>query len=183
MSTDSGYSEEDIRDIGEKEFRKEFPSGWMELSRYETLVLIIDTLLESSPSREFTHGELARQSGSSEKSVENHIDSLVRLGVVNKLEDREPTRYTLNDKSPITQKLYELNLTVQKVKDEEIPKSITVNQKGAIKESSEFWNTYVEKGVEDQGNLKSSQAVWEEKPQKRTNKGQIIPGKAAFGAD
>jgi len=129
MSEDIDVSESEIRDMDEKEFRKKFPSGWMELSRYETLVLVIDALLESSPNREFTIPELASASGSSERSVDNRIDSLARLGVVEKLEDREPERYQLNEKSPITQKIFELNKIVEQVKNEELPKTLNPNHR------------------------------------------------------
>ncbi|MDB2246535.1 hypothetical protein PM076_17795 [Halorubrum ezzemoulense] len=132
MEPETEYSDSEIREMGEKEFRKNFPSGWMELSRYETLVLIVDKLLESSPDREFTQRELANQAGCSETSVENRIGSLTRLGVVNELEDREPIRYELNEHSPITQKLYELNLTVEKVKSGELPQSISWNHAGSF---------------------------------------------------
>lgn len=160
MSIEGNLSEEEIRDMDEKEFRKEFPSGWMELSRYETLVLAIDALLESDPNREFTHSELAEYSGSTTRSIENHIDSLVRLGVVEKLEDRDPVRYSLNEKSPITQKLFELNLTVERVKNEELPKSLTREQRVPVGEAES--NTF------DGGSGGGC---------------RIVPSEAAIGAD
>lgn len=139
---EQSYSQEEIRDMGEKEFRKKFPSGWMELARYETLVLVIDALLESNPNREYTEQELAEQSGCSKKSVDEHLESLVRLGVVNKLEGRVPPRYSLNEKSPITQGLYDLNLTVSQVKDGELAKSISKEYKKTIPAAENAINTF-----------------------------------------
>lgn len=121
----SELTEEEIREMDQKEFRKAFPSGWMELAQYETNVLIVDTLLQEPPSREFTAGELADKSGASAKSVRSHIDDLVELDVLCKLPNRDSTRYTLNQYSPIVQVLHELNSTVERVKDGELEGSAT----------------------------------------------------------
>ena len=119
-------SKEEIRDMEKKEFRKQFPSGWMEVSRYETLVVAIDALLETPASREFTVQELADKAGTTKRSLDDRISLLVELGIVTELEEgRENTRYQLNNQNPITHKIYELNNTVNKVKNEELPKSIT----------------------------------------------------------
>lgn len=126
MGHSEDISEGEIREMDKKEFRKKFPSGWMEVSRYETLALVLDALLETPATREFTTKEIADKAGPTERSVGDHISSLVELGIVNKLEeDREEARYTLNNQSPITQKLYELNETVNLVKHGEIPTSVT----------------------------------------------------------
>lgn len=127
--------------MDKKEFRKSFPSGWMEVSRYETLVLVIDALLESSPAREFTSEELGEEAGSSGKSVEKHLDKLIELGVLDKLEDRDPVRYSLNQRSPTTQKLYELNTTVQRVKEGDLPKSLTSSpRRKIVNDHSNRWD-------------------------------------------
>jgi DNA-binding transcriptional ArsR family regulator len=138
--TQSEFSDEKIRDMNKKQFRKNFPSGWMEVSRYETLVLIIDALLESPTSREFTPKELSDEAGPSDKSIEDHLDKLVELGVVQKLEDRDPVRYSLNERSPITQKLYELNVTVERVKEGNLPESLTSSpQRKIVNEHGNRW--------------------------------------------
>jgi len=137
----NGLTDEEIREMDKKEFRKNFPSGWMEVSRYETLVLVIDALLESPSAREFTPEELGEEAGSTDKSVEKHLDKLVNLGVINKLENRDPVRYSLNEYSPITQKLYELNTTVQRVKEEDLPKSLTSSpRRKLINEHGNRWD-------------------------------------------
>ncbi len=125
MSKDREYTDEDIREMGRKEFRKTFPSGWMELTRVETLVLLVDVLLEAPPTREFTCDELADKAGLNRRSVEAHVDSLVELGLVEELDvDRETPRYTVNERSPIKRRLDDLNVTVQRVREGGLSKSI-----------------------------------------------------------
>jgi hypothetical protein len=127
------FTESDIRDMSKKEVRKEFPSGWMEISRYETLVLAIDALLESPAAREFTIDDLADLSGATSKSLQKHIDVLVNLDIVEETDgnNNEPL-YSLNGDSPIVQDLYELNSTVERVKNgngpETIPSIVTIDE-------------------------------------------------------
>ncbi|QKY21838.1 hypothetical protein B4589_015570 (plasmid) [Halolamina sp. CBA1230] len=124
MPSDSQLSEEEVREMGKKEFRKEFPSGWMEITRYETLVLVLDAFLESPAGREYNTEELASKAGCSEKSIEKRISILVDLGIIEELQkDRSETRYTLDTNNPITEKLYELNDTVYQVKQGDPPES------------------------------------------------------------
>lgn len=130
------HSEEDIREMSMREYRKKIPSGWMELAKYESIALMIDALLASPASREFTVRELAEKAGISRKSVNTHIDSLIRVGVVEELEvDRETPRYSLNERSPITQNLFVLNRTVEDVKSGDLPKTLperpSMNQRSA----------------------------------------------------
>lgn len=132
MTPEREYTDEEIREMSKKEFRKNFPSGWMELARYETLVLIIDALLESSPSREYTLEELGDEAGPSDKSIEGHLDKLVKFGVIERLDRHPDDRYSLNAHSPITQKLYELNITVQRVKEGDLPKSLASSPRKKI---------------------------------------------------
>lgn len=139
MSSENGFTEEEIRDMSQKAFRKEFPSGWMEVSRYETLVLVIDALLESAPNREFGIDDLAENAGVVPVSVESHIGSLVRLGVVEEIKGSNGSRYSLNTKSPITQDLFDLNLTVERVKDGELPKSL--NREDRLPSDADNYNT------------------------------------------
>lgn len=115
--TDQEPTTEQFRQMSKKEVRKQFPSGWMELARYETLVLALDALLESPAVRQFTLEELANQAGTTPKSLRNRIDSLIELSLVETDERDGTTVYSLNDESPIVEKLYELNVTVQRVRD------------------------------------------------------------------
>jgi len=115
--------ETDVEKLSKKELRKQFPSGWMTLARYETNAIIIDTLLQESPNREFTVPELSDHSGASERSIRNHIDDLDELGIVNKLPDRDSSRYQLNQQNPIVKDLYNLNNTVERVKSGDLNQS------------------------------------------------------------
>jgi DNA-binding transcriptional ArsR family regulator len=113
----------DVEELSKKELRKQFPSGWMTLARYETNAIIIDTLLQESPNREFTVPELSDHSGASKRSIRNHIDDLNELGIVNKLPDRDSPRYQLNQQNPIVKDLYNLNNTVERVKNGDLNQS------------------------------------------------------------
>jgi len=115
--------ETDVEELSKKELRKQFPSGWMTLARYETNAVIIDTLLQESPNREFTVPELSDHSGASERSISNHIDNLNELGIVNKLPDRDSPRYQLNQQNPIVKDLYNLNNTVERIKSGDLEHS------------------------------------------------------------
>lgn len=117
--TDEKPTDEEIREMSKKKARKQFPSGWMELARYETLVLALDALLEAPATRDFTASELAEQAGTTAKSLRNRIDSLVELSVVEVVERDGETRYTLNDESPVVDQLYELNVTVQRTRNDD----------------------------------------------------------------
>lgn len=110
-------STQDIKDMNKKQLRKEFPSGWMELARYETLVLAIDALLESPATRKYTVEALADRSGAHPRSLQNHIDSLVDLDIIKEIHEGNEIKYTLNSDSPIVDRLYELNATVQRVQN------------------------------------------------------------------
>lgn len=116
MSTDPPTTDE-IREMGKEEIRKQFASGWMELARYETLVLALDALLEAPAVREFTLEELAEKAGTTPKSLDNRIDSLVELSVIEPVKHDDEMRYTLNGDSPIVDQLYELNVAVQRVRN------------------------------------------------------------------
>jgi DNA-binding transcriptional ArsR family regulator len=97
----------------------------MEVAKNESIVLTIDALLDSSPSREFTKEELADRSGLTKKSVDTHINDLVEIGVVEELENRTSKRYSLNNESPIIQKIRQLDSVVQRVRSGDLPKSVS----------------------------------------------------------
>lgn len=114
-------------DIDMKTLRREHPSGWMLLTRYQSVPYIIDALLEAPPNREFNKSELARKAGVSTKSVRERIDTLADLGIVRELtedDNRGRTRYSLNRRSPITQELVELNSAVSRVEKGDLPQSL-----------------------------------------------------------
>lgn len=122
---ESELTKEEIREMSKKELRKSFPSGWMKLTRYETNVLVVDTLLQEPPKREFTVGELAEKSGASERSIRDRIDDLVELDILIELPNRGTTRYQMNQYSPIVQDLRELNTTIERVDEGLLSSSTT----------------------------------------------------------
>lgn len=124
MSDTRDYSDEELLEMEKKEFRKKVPSGWMEVAKNESIVLTIDALLDASPEREYTKEELSEHTGISERSIQNHIEDLVEIGVVEHLEDRTPERYSLNGKSPIIQKIRQLDSIVQRVRDDELAETL-----------------------------------------------------------
>lgn len=115
--------DKDVADLTEKQLRKQFPSGWMKLARYETNILVIDTLLQELPNREFTVSELADHSGASSRSIGDHIEDLVELGIVQQLPGRKNVRYQLNQQNPIVKDLYNLNNTVERVSNGDLEQS------------------------------------------------------------
>lgn len=116
MTTESP-SPAEIREMSRKQTREEFPSGWMEVTRDETQILVIDALLEAPAVREFTLEELADQAGTTPERLNSRIDPLVELSVVESVERDGEVQYTLNADSPIVDQLYELNVAVQRARD------------------------------------------------------------------
>lgn len=89
--------------------RHEHPSGWLLLTRHESVQLMIDGLLSYPPYREFNKTELADHAGVSRRSVANHIDLLLTLGIIEEVEGTSPQRYRFNEENPISQGIIDLN--------------------------------------------------------------------------
>ena len=102
-------------DYDPKQARLERPSGWMELTRYETVRFIIDALLEASPEHKFNKSELERRSGVTREAIRDHIPFLIDLGVIEEVEDEGWPEYRLNSDSKVTRELQELNSAVNSV--------------------------------------------------------------------
>lgn len=98
-----------------KQNRLDHPTGWMALTRYETVRFIIDALLESSPGHKFNKSELARRTGLSREAIRDRIDFLVEIGVVNELSQSGWAEYELNDDGRVTTELFQLNNAVNAV--------------------------------------------------------------------
>lgn len=110
MVSDRGDNEFDM-----KQSRLNNPSGWIELTRYETVRLLIDALLEAPPEYEFNKSELERRTGLSREAIRNHLPKLVELGIVNKRQKSGWAEYQLNDDGKVTQELFNLNSAVNSV--------------------------------------------------------------------
>ncbi len=98
-----------------KQARLNNSSGWVELTRYQTVRLLIDALLESSPGHKFNKSELERRTGMSRESIREHIPRLVELGVIEEVSDGGWAEYRLNDDGKVTKELFELNSAANSV--------------------------------------------------------------------
>ena len=100
--------EKSPRDLDNKKLRLENPTGWLYLTKHDSIPVIIDSLLGLPPRSEFNKTELAEHSGVSRQSVSKHIDRLLELEVLEEVPDTSPTRYRMPD-SAVVQELFELN--------------------------------------------------------------------------
>lgn len=98
-----------------KQNRLERPTGWMKLTRYETVRFIVDALLESSPDHKFNKSELSRRTGMSREAIREHIPLLIDLGVVNKITDSGWAEYQLNGRNRVTKELLGLNSAINAI--------------------------------------------------------------------
>lgn len=97
-----------------KEMRRDYPSGWLELTMFESLAFMIDALIDAPPAYMFTNPELADRAGLSDESVRNRIDILEELGVVRRAPDGH--HYQVNDDSRVLQEILGLNDAVNAVR-------------------------------------------------------------------
>lgn len=93
----------------EKVTRAEYPSGWLVLTRNESVAYIIDALLDLPPHREFNQSELADHAGVSRQSVSRHLELLLEVGVLDPVENTSPQRYRFDEDSPVSRALIQLD--------------------------------------------------------------------------
>lgn len=91
-----------------KRARLEHPSGVLHLTRHEAVPILLDALLDWPTDREFTVTEFAEHAGLVRQTVSKHIDLLVEVGLVERLEDTNPQRYRIDD-GPATRELFAFN--------------------------------------------------------------------------
>lgn len=108
MNSDSATDDEAPNLTTKAQSRLEHSTGWLELTKHDSVPIIIDALLCLPPRREFNKTELADHAGVSRQSVTNHIDLLLALDVLEEVPDTSPTRYRM-PKSAVVQELFELN--------------------------------------------------------------------------
>jgi Fic family protein len=108
MSSDSPTDGESTDLETEAKSRLEHSTGWLELTKHDSVPIIIDALLCLPPRKEFNKTELAEHAGVSRQSVTNHIDLLLALNVLEEVPDTSPTRYRM-PKSAVVKELFELN--------------------------------------------------------------------------
>lgn len=85
------------------------PTGWLQLTKNDSVPLVIDALLDLPAHREFNQTELADIAGVSRQSVNRHLDLLVELGVVEPVENTSPQRYRFAEDSPVSRHLIALD--------------------------------------------------------------------------
>lgn len=85
------------------------PTGWAVIAKRDSVVDIIDALLDLPPHREFNKTELARHADVSRKSVHNHIGLLLYLGVMSEVPDTSPQRYRFDPENEVATALIELD--------------------------------------------------------------------------
>jgi len=98
-----------------KQSRLDDPSGWLKLTRYESVRLIIDALLEAPPDYRFNKSELKRRSGLSREAIREHLPLLVELGVVREIDTEAWQEYELNSNGKVTKELFALNSALNSV--------------------------------------------------------------------
>ncbi len=90
-------------------FRDEHPSGWIALTRNESVLYMIDALLDLQPHREFNQTELAELAGVSRQSVGRHLELLLETGVIEPIGNTSPQRYRFDEESPVSTAIIRLD--------------------------------------------------------------------------
>lgn len=96
-------------DRNKKTRRTEHPSGWLVLTKNESVPYIVDALLDAPPHREFNQTELAELAGVSRQSVSRYLDLLVDVGIVEALDGTSPQRYRFDPESHVSEALIRLD--------------------------------------------------------------------------
>lgn len=103
-------------DHGVKERRLDHPSGFLYLTRNESVPVLIDGLLDLPPGREFNKSEFAQHAGVSRHTVGNHIETLLDVDIVETVPGTSPQRYRLAE-SDVVDELFEFNSALNAAKD------------------------------------------------------------------
>lgn len=105
-TTDTTPDTDEIREMDTKEVRKKHPSGIMKLFNQPSMRFVIDAVLDTPPTREFTKTELASHAGISTETLRKLFPTLTELGILTPVKDT--SRYRLQQSSPVTQALIRL---------------------------------------------------------------------------
>lgn len=100
-------TDEEIRNKGTKQFRKEHPSGFMKLFNQPSMRFVLDALLDRSPAAEFTKSELAEQAGISTETLRKLFPTLKDLGIISQVENTQ--RYQYQDTAPVSRALVKVS--------------------------------------------------------------------------
>lgn len=85
------------------------PSGWLALTRNDSVPIIVDALLDLPAHREFNQTELAEFAGVSRQSVSRHLGLLLAAGIVESIENTSPQRYRFDEDSEVSRALVRLD--------------------------------------------------------------------------
>ncbi|MCU4801653.1 helix-turn-helix domain-containing protein [Halobacteria archaeon HArc-gm2] len=96
--------------------RLEHPSGFLALTKHESVPILVDALLDLPPGREMNKTEFAEHAGVTRQTVSTYVDLLLELDVVEAVPNTSPQRYRLAD-SDVVQELFELNSALNAVED------------------------------------------------------------------
>jgi DNA-binding transcriptional ArsR family regulator len=89
--------------------RDEYPSGWRVLVQNESVGYLLDALMDTLPSSEFTKSELADLAGVSRQSLYTHLDLLLALDLIIPVAETSPQRYRVNTESDILELLHQVD--------------------------------------------------------------------------
>lgn len=106
----------DAEDLDTKQARLEHPSGFLYLTRHDSVPIIVDALLGLPPRREFNKTELAEFAGVTRQTVGAHVDRLLELKLIERVPDTSPQRYRVAD-SDVVQELLEFNSALNAVRE------------------------------------------------------------------
>lgn len=106
MSEATRTARTDDRDV--KETRLEHPSGFLYLTKHESVPILVDALLDLPPGREFNKTELAEHAGVSRQTVSTHMDVLLDVDLVEEVPNTSPRRYRVAE-TEVVRELFEFN--------------------------------------------------------------------------
>lgn len=106
MSTPTNRDE--AEDLDAKEARLEHPSGFLYLTRHESVPILVDALLDLPPGREFNKTELADHAGVTRQTVSAYVDLLLEVDLIATVPNTSPQRYRVAE-GDVVQELFEFN--------------------------------------------------------------------------
>jgi DNA-binding transcriptional ArsR family regulator len=104
----SSQETDDSGKPGLAELRDEYPSGWRVLTQHDSVGYMIDALMDA-PDYHFSKSKLAEKAGVSRQSVHTHLDLLLRLNIVERVDDTSPEKYRLDSDDDLVRELHRMN--------------------------------------------------------------------------
>lgn len=97
-----------------KEARLEHPSGFLYLTKHESVPILLDALLDLPPGREFNKTEFADHAGVTRQTVSTYTELLLEMDIIEEVPNTSPQRYQLAE-SDVVRELFELNSALNAV--------------------------------------------------------------------